>query len=61
MASLNSYLPQDGSAVWRRDRQPEFARDSQAIRHIVIRGTDIVAQPSPHVVRTINVFYVLTE
>ena len=50
MASLDSYLPQRGSAVWRRDRQPEYATESQTIRHVVIRGTEIVQGPSPHVV-----------
>ena len=50
MASLGSYLPEGGRAVWRRDRQPEYAQESQAVRHIVIRGTEVVPHPSPHVV-----------
>ena len=54
MASLDSFLPSDGSAVWRRDRKPEFASDSHAVRHIVIRGTEVVSEPSPHVVSSRN-------
>lgn len=50
MASLGSYLPEGGRAVWRRDRQPEYAQESQAVRHVVIRGTEVVPHPSPHVV-----------
>jgi hypothetical protein len=58
MASLTSYLPERGSAVWRRDRQPEYAKESQTVRHVVIRGTEIVPEPAPHVLYRIDV---LTE
>lgn len=50
MASLSSYLPQEGSAVWRRDRSPDPNADSQTVRHVVIRSTEVVSEPSPHVV-----------
>lgn len=50
MASLGSYLPEPGSAVWRRDRRPQYAVDAQTVRHVVIRGTDIKHAPSSYVV-----------
>ena len=51
MASLGSYLPEEGRAVWRRDRQPEYTAESKIIRHVVIRGTELKHDPSTHVVR----------
>ncbi len=50
MASLDSYLPNDGSVVWARERKTEVGIDSQTVRHVVIRGTELLSQPSPHVV-----------
>ena len=50
MASIDSYLPDEGRAVWRRDRKAVFAKDSQAVRHVVIRSTEVITHPSAHVV-----------
>lgn len=56
MASLGSYLPEHGSAVWRRDRQPEYAVESQTVRHVVIRAAEVQHIPSPHVVSILAQF-----
>ncbi|XP_019853590.1 PREDICTED: nischarin-like isoform X2 [Amphimedon queenslandica] len=58
MASLGSYLPDEGRAVWRRDRTPEYTTESKIIRHVVIRGTELKHDPSTHVLYRIDV---LTE
>ena len=52
MASLASYLPEPGSAVWRQDRSSsrEQQVEGNRVRHVVIREAEIREKPSPHVV-----------
>ena len=54
MASLGSYLPSPGSAVWRRDISGSLGRgevtQGNKVRHVMIKGAEIWERPSPHVV-----------